>query len=204
MEKPGVKRRLSAAGVRQRRHAGVKHGLKAQVVTPDEIVRYKLEKLDPDGPEIIDRYVAAQTGDLSVLDRQVAAGLASTEILRRKTVERIAERGVDFEEAILNAEGVEVARRVKANPLLDHLKWMGEQQGYTAKQAQVSRESRPRSVDDDERVKARLARDEHCRATTRLMMMGVIPMLPPPDLELLREAAAREKDPEVLGPAEGE
>jgi len=198
VEKPGVPRRLRAAGIKQRRHAGVKHGLRAEVVTPDEIVRYKLERLDPDGPEIIDKYIKAQTGDLSVLDSQVAAGLASTEILRRKTVERIAERGVDFEERILNAEGLEVGRRVKANPLLDHLKWMGEQQGYTAKQAQVSRESRPRSMDDDERVKQRLAHDERCRATTRLMMAGLIPMLPPPDLDILRE------DPEVLGPAEGD
>lgn len=192
-----MKRRLSAARIKQRRHAGVKHGLRAEVVTPDEVVRYRLEKLDPDGPEIIDRYIAAQTGDLSVLDRQVAAGLASTEILRRKTVERIAERGVDFEETILNSEGEVVGRRVKANPLLDHLKWMGEAQGYTAKQAGVTRESRPRVMDDDEVIKARLKRDEQCRAMVKLMNAGLIPTLPPPgDPDFYKEKPALE--PEVL------
>src|SRR5512143_1765076 len=149
--------------------AGIKHGRSAQVVPPEEVLRYRLEKIDPDAPDLIDRYVEAQAGDLSVLDRQVAAGLASTEILRRKTVERIAERGVDIEETILNAEGQIVGRRVKANPLWDCLKWLSAAQGCSAKDAGLTRESRPRGA-LAQVIDTAIARDQRLRKASKLAL----------------------------------
>jgi len=179
MEKPGVKRRLSPAGIKQRRMAGITHGQRAEVVTDADIVRYKLEKIDPEAPEIIERFTRAVGGDLSALDSLLAGGMASKEIIRRKMVDEVTARGVVIEESLFNAEGVMVGKRIRANPVLDPLKHADEQLGYTAEAARLTRKSRGEGARDDAIARA-LQRDARLRAADKTR-------LPPVDPELLRQ-----------------
>lgn len=163
MDKPGVKKRMTAAAIRQRRMAPVKHGRRAEVVTQDEVTRYRLEKIDPDAPELIEKYTRAIGGDLSELDSLVAAGMASKEIIRRKLVEEIGARGVIIEEVFVGEDGKILGRKIKANPVLDHLKHTDEQLGLTAEQAQLSRKSRGAGA-VDAALAARLLHNARLRA----------------------------------------
>jgi len=198
MEKPGVPRRLTAAGVKQRRMAGVKNGRRAEVVTDAEITRYRLQKIDPDAPELIEKFARGIGGDISALDGLLAGGMASKEIIRRKMVEEIAARGVVIEERLLNSEGQEVGRRVRPNPMLESLKHADEQLGYTAEAARLTRKSRGQGARDDAIAEA-TKRDARLRASDKSR-------LPPADLEILRQTpeeaarteaymAERSKDP---------
>jgi len=170
--------------------AGVKHGRCAEVVTDAEITRYRLQKIDPEAPELIEKFARGIGGDTSALDGLLAGGMASKEIIRRKMVEEIAERGVVIEERLLNSEGEEVGRRVRANPMLEPLKHVDEQLGYTAEQARLTRKSRGEGARDDAIARA-LKRDARLRASDKTR-------LPPVDLELLRQT------PEELARTEAE
>ncbi len=178
MEKPGVRRRLSAAGIRQRRMAAAKHAKYAQVVTPEEVTRYRLEKIDPEAPEVIEKFTRAVGGDLSALDSLRAAAMAGKELIRRRMVDEVATRGVVLEEVLFNSEGTEVGRRVRPNPMLETLKHADEQLGYTAEQAQLSPKARGQRT-EDELLRFMLLRDAEMRAMPK-------PNLPPPDPELFR------------------
>lgn len=49
-------------------------------------LRYRLEKIDPELPELLDQYVRCTGGDLSALDLEPAIGMASKAMIRRLMV----------------------------------------------------------------------------------------------------------------------
>ena len=144
MERPGGPRRLTEAGVQQRRLAAWKHGQRASLVTEADAFHYRLEQIDPELPDLLDQYARATSGDLSASDLERAIGLATKAIIRGWIVEEILERGVAVESVIKDKDGKEIGRRIRANPLLKALSRIDHQLGYTVDQAGLSRRSQER------------------------------------------------------------
>ena len=177
---------MTPARIQRNRVIAFKHGLYAKSVTPDEVLRYRLARADPELPGILDAYLEAQKGNLSPLDLEIAKGFAEKRLVRNQVVMRILREGVEIEEPILNSQGRRVGNHIRANPLFDALKSLDEQLGITVEQARLSRRSRGQGERDDA-VSAALLRDARLRAADKSR-------LPPPDPEILRE---KEPGPEA-------
>lgn len=65
--------------------ANWKHGLRASIVADADAFRYRLGKIDPELPGLLDQYVRAVGGDLSALDLEVALGLTAKALICRET-----------------------------------------------------------------------------------------------------------------------
>jgi len=181
---------MTPARIQRNRMISFKHGAYAKTVKPSDVLRYRLERVDPELPEVLDAYLEAQKGNLSALDRETAMGLAATAVLRRKMVQEIAKRGVSIEEPIVDEKGKRIGRRIKANPLLESLKAIDERLGLTVEQARLSKRGRGQATKDDA-IAQSLARDARLREARKLAA------LPPADPELYREASdtkAKDKD----------
>src|SRR6266540_1126083 len=139
MEKPGVSRRLTEAGLQQRRMAAWKHGQRASLTTEAAAFRYRLEQMDPELPELLGRYVLAAGGNLSESDLELAVGLTSKAMIRWWLVQEIFERGVEVEDILKDRDGNEIRRRIRANPMLKALRRIDNQRGYTMDHAGLSR-----------------------------------------------------------------
>jgi hypothetical protein len=179
---PGVSVPATAKSAAASRVAGWKHGLRAQVVTPLEARRAEVSKIDPDAPALFDAYAAALVdGDTSGVDQVNVVGMVETELLRRRAVDSVRERGVVIEEAMVNSEGAEIGTRIKAHPALEPLRWMNEQLGNTAADTQLSRKSRGEGA-VNAAMAARLARDAMLRGHDKSSMPA--PPSPPARKEI--------------------
>lgn len=130
--------------------AAWRHGRKASVVTEAAVFRYRLAKVDPELPDLFDRYVRAMGEELSAADLELAIGMTQKTMIRRWILEEIIERGVEVEEVLKDSNGKEVGRRIRANPLISAMIRLDRQRGITADEAGFSR--RGRAQDSEERT----------------------------------------------------
>ncbi len=158
--------------------ASYKHGLTARVVTAKDALRYRLEGIDPNAPQILEAFVKAIGGDARALDAIMADGMASTEVVRRKMLDEIERRGVVVEDVMIGSDGKELGRRVRANPVLEPLQKANEQLGMTAADLRLTKKSRGEGERDDALASA-LRRDAQLRA-------GNKGGLPAADIEVFR------------------
>jgi len=151
--------------------------MRAEVVTPLEARAAHVESTFGEGASaVLAAYSdAISVGNLDGMDQINATAMAETELLRRRAVDSVRERGVVIEESMVNSEGVEVGTRTKVHPALEPLRWMNEQLGHTAADTQLSRKSRGEGA-VNEALAARLARDAMLRSHDKSSM----PAPPPP------------------------
>lgn len=81
----------------------------------------------------------------------------------------------------MTADGTKIGARFKANPVLEPLRHVDEQLGYTAEQARLSRRSRGQGARDDA-IAAALMHDARLREADKARRR-----LPPADPEVLSD-----------------
>jgi hypothetical protein len=80
-------------------------------------------------------------GDFSDVEKIAAQAMAENEVIRRQAVNDVLERGVLFDEPLINGKGEAIGTRLRAHPLLDRLQRLDEQLGHTADQQQITPKS---------------------------------------------------------------
>lgn len=139
----GKAARLASGGHLKGAMANVTHGRAAKVVTPEQAARYKLQRIHPDLPELIERYTRAISDGLpQEVDPITVQALVSKELMRRKLMQSVDDKGVLLSDKFFNKEGDVVGERYKAHPALEAIRWMDEQLGHTATDAQITRKSK--------------------------------------------------------------
>ena len=142
-----------------------KHGGRAEAVTMRDVQRERMRKIRRDAPEIMEAYSnQLSTGDSSGTDALLVAALTETELVRRAAFQEIRKRGVNIQEAVIGPDGTvrtDVVK-LKANPALEHARWMSEHVGATADQMRLSRKSGGEGAVNDALAK-RLAHDAMLR-----------------------------------------
>jgi hypothetical protein len=119
------------------------HGRYARSVTHREVARANLERETPGAASVLEAYHAAlEEGDFSGVEAISALALAESELVRRNAVDDVFERGVAFDEPVINGRGEEIGTRLRAHPLLDQLRHLDEQLGHTADRLQLTPKSR--------------------------------------------------------------
>jgi len=160
------------------RMAGWKHGKYARVVTARDARRSQLEKAVPGAAVLMEAYAEGiGEGNLDALEPLSITAMAENEILRRRAVDEVRERGVLVEEALIDKDGREIGSRVKANPALEHVHAFNETLGYSADQLQLSRKSRGEGA-VNAAMAFRLSRDQQLRAMDQKQVA-----LPPPAID---------------------
>jgi hypothetical protein len=177
--KRGRKRKwkLTPARLAQRRVAAWKHGRYAQTVTKQEVAYTHLDQALPGmgAAFVLQAYRKAELeGDFSDVEKIAAQAMAEAEVIRRRAADDVLERGVAFDEPVINGKGEPIGRRRRANPVLDPLRRMNEQLGHTAKDLQLTRPSGEEGAGKAAMV-FRLQRDAQLRALDRERRQ-----LPPP------------------------
>jgi hypothetical protein len=178
--KRGRKRKwkLTPARLAQRRVAAWKHGRYAQTVTPRDVARANLERRIPGAAGVMEAFHAAlDEGDFSGVEAISSLALAESELVRRNAVDDVFERGVVFDEPVLDGKGEAIGTRLRANPLLDRIVRLDEQLGHTAKDLQLTRPSDGEGVGKAAMV-FRLERDAQLRALDQDRRQLPPPMLP--------------------------
>jgi hypothetical protein len=157
---------------------GWKTGRYARVVTARDARRAQLEKAVPGAAVLMEAYAEGiGEGNLDALEPLSITAMAENEILRRRAVDEVRERGVLVEEALIDKDGREIGSRVKANPALEHVHAFNETLGYSADQLQLSRKSRGEGA-VNLAMAFRLSRDQQLRAMDQKTVA-----LPPPAID---------------------
>jgi len=173
--KRGRKRKwkLTPARLAQRRVAAWKHGRFAQTVTRQEVAYTHLDQALPGmgAAFVLQAYRKAELeGDFSDVEKIAAQAMAEAEVIRRQAADDVLERGVVFDEPVIDGRGEPIGKKLRAHPLLDRIVRLDEQLGHTADQLQLMRGKTANAA-----LAFRLERDEQLRALDRFRRQ-----LPPP------------------------
>jgi hypothetical protein len=106
-------------------------------------------------------------GDFSDVEKIAAQAMAEAEVVRRRAVDEVLERGIAFDEPVINGKGEPIGRRRRANPVLDPLCRMNEQLGHTAEDLRLVRPSGGEAAGKAAAMAFRLQRDAQLRALDR-------------------------------------
>ncbi|MEX0881213.1 MAG: hypothetical protein WEB59_07990 [Thermoanaerobaculia bacterium] len=162
---------------RANRTKGWKHGLRSRVVTVVEGRTAQLAKLHPEAPGLMAATVQALTdGGLDEVNAIAAQAFVETEILRRKSVDRILEDGVTVRDGLIDKDGTEIGHRLKAHPLFEPVRHMQNSLGYTGAEMRLTSKSRGEGDRDDAITKRLLERRAFLQAYDKSKM----PRLPGP------------------------
>jgi hypothetical protein len=160
------------------------HGRYARSVTHREVARAKLEQEIPGAASVLEAYHAAlEQGDFSGVEMISSLALAESELVRRQAVDDILERGVAFDEPVLNGKGEEIGTRLRAHPLLDRLRHLDERLGHTADQLRLTPKSRGGKTVNAAALAFRLERDAQLRALDQDRRQLPPPLETPGDLK---------------------
>jgi hypothetical protein len=109
-------------------------------------------------------HAALEEGDFSGVEMISALALAESELVRRNAVDDIFQRGVAFDEPLVNNDGEQIGKRYRVNPLLEPMRHLDEMLGHTADQMQLTRKSRGGEAVNAAALAFRLRRDGELRA----------------------------------------
>jgi hypothetical protein len=159
------------------RRAALRHGRRAETLSPEEVRVGILRKVHRDAPEVLQAAADAIKGDYTAYERIGFQALAEAEILRRAGVEGIQKRGVMVKEVRTEQDGSKT-ERWKANPLLDHVRRLHAVLGFTAEEMQLTKKARGQGA-KDAAVTRVLERAAMLREASRST-----PMLPAPAIDV--------------------
>jgi hypothetical protein len=109
-------------------------------------------------------HAALEEGDFSGVEAISSLALAESELVRRQAVDDILERGVAFDEPVLNGKGEAIGTRHRVNPLLEPMRHLDEMLGHTADQRRITPKSRGGEAANAAALAFRLKRDAQLRA----------------------------------------
>ena len=136
-------RKQSPAHAAKSRTANFRSGRRASVVSIEEGARAALNRIHPHATQIINAYAEAICqGRPGSVDPFTIAAMSEKAIMRLVATEQIREKGLTVEDTFHDKSGKVVGKRVKANPLFEHVRWMDEHLGLTVSDLQISRKSR--------------------------------------------------------------
>lgn len=137
---PGVRVPASKKTIAANRTRNWKHGGSAKTVTLAEATADKLRRqVHPDAPEILRAYTDILTdGNLDARKKLAAQAFTSQEIILRRSIESITEKGELLEESMVGPDGLPMGVKYRAHPLMDTVIRLNENLGYTAEAQELT------------------------------------------------------------------
>jgi hypothetical protein len=153
---PGVPVPSSAKTIAANRVRALKHGMRSETMSRAQVIKEKLNRDSGSGRlgDLVETYAAVILEDNADASAELAIlASAGTEDLRLTISETIAKDGPIIEKPIIgkdeNGDEVLIATMRVAHPGLDPLIRLNEAQGFTAKQLQITRESKGEAKKND-------------------------------------------------------